>query len=227
MADSDHSTRFACVTRRAALWGGVAAGYGILGGDAQAAALGAAAVPASAQVPDPVVSLWREWAVVHERVQFLCRRQQELEVELAERVDCLGTMVPVPGGEAVYVCSMEGLERVIGARTDMADIRMKARAELASRQARFETVAEEIGYFSGLRAEQEGFRQIKVFLEALSTTPATSLAGVVGKLDAVMREGEAWEECSSAFPWPQIRSARDDLMWIGRLAAPEFYYRGA
>jgi hypothetical protein len=155
--------------------------------------------------------------VVHDKVQFLCRRQQELEVELAERVDCPGTMVPVPGGESVYVCSIEGLDRVIGARTDMAAIRTKAPSELAARQARFEAVAEEIGYFSGLRAEQEGFRRIKVLLEALSTTPATSLAGVAGKLDAVLHEGEAWEECSSEFPWPQIRSARDDLTRIGQL----------
>jgi hypothetical protein len=72
--------------------------------------------------------------------------------------------------------------------------------ELASRQAQLEAVAEEIGHFSGLRAEEEGFRRIKILLEALSTTPATSLAGVAGKLDAMMREGGAWEECSSAFP---------------------------
>jgi len=222
MADSDHSTRFACVTRRVALRGGVAAATGwALREDAQAQNL----VSQGAET-DPAVSLWREWAAVHERVQFLCHRQQELEVELAERVDGLGTMVPVPGGEPVYVCSMEGLDRVIGARTDMAAIRMKAQAELALRQAQFAAVAEEIGYFTGLRAEQEGFRRIKLLLEALSTTPATSLSGVAGKLDAVMHEGETWEECSSEFPWPQIRSARDDLMRIGRQMTPELFYPG-
>jgi len=164
---------------------------------------------------------------MHERVQFLCNRQQELEVQLAERVDGLGTMVDVPGEEPIYVCSTEGLDRVVGTRTDMAAVRMKAVADLSSNQAKFEAIAEEIGYFSGLRAEQEGFQRIKVLLEALSTTPATSLAGVAGKLDAVMREGEAWEECSSNFPWPQIRSARDDLVRIGQLMTPELFSRRA
>ena len=227
MANSAHRTRFVCVTRRAALWGGVAAGYQMLGSDAQAARLETAAVPACPQAPDPTVCLWREWAAMHERVQFLCNRQQELEVQLAERVDGLGTMVDVPGEEPIYVCSTEGLDRVVGTRTDMAAVRMKAVADLSSNQAKFEAVAEEIGYFSGLRAEQEGFQRIKVLLEALSTTPATSLAGVAGKLDAVMREGEAWEECSSDFPWPQIRSARDDLVRIGQLMTPEFFSRRA
>jgi hypothetical protein len=157
MADCDHSTRFACVTRRAALWGGAAAVTGwTLRKDAQAQNL---VMPGAAL--DPAVSLWREWAAVHERVQVLCNRQQELEVELAERVDGLGTMVRVPGGEPVYVCSMEGLDRVVGERTDMGAIRIKAKAELKSRQSQFEAVAEEIGYFSGLRAEQEGFQRIK------------------------------------------------------------------
>ncbi|MDH6231719.1 hypothetical protein M2281_002317 [Mesorhizobium soli] len=222
MADSDHSTRFVSVTRRVALWGGVAAVTGwTLWQDAQAQTL---ASPGAAT--DPAVSLWREWAAVHERVQLLCRRQQELEVALADRVDCLGTTVTVPGGEPVYVCSMEGLDRVVGTRTDMASIRAKVKAELASKKARFEAVAEEIGYFSGLRAEQEGFRRINVLLEELSTTPATSLAGVAGKLDAVMREGEAWQECSSDFPWPQIRSARDDLVRIGRRMTPGDFFLG-
>jgi len=225
MADSDHSTRFAYVTRRVALGGAFAAATGWAQDDAQARSFTTrnAATnlsPDLASSPDPVVSLWREWAALHERVQFLCNRQQELEVELAERVDGLGTIVSVPGGEQVYVCSLEGLDRVVGTRTDMAAIRMKAKAELASKQAQFEAVAEEIGYFSGLKAEQEGFRRIKVLREALSTTPATTLAGVAGKLDAVMREGEAWEECSSAFPWPQIRSARDDVARIGQQLMP-------
>jgi len=235
MADSDNTRVCHSVTRRVTLWGSAVVAFGMLGKAAQAArgltSLDAANTHgftlAVEPIHDPTVSLWREWAAMHERVQFLCRRQQELEVELAERVDCLGTMVPVPGGEPVYVCSMEGLDRVVGTRTDMTAIRVKAHAELASRQARFEAVAEEIGYFSGLRAEQEGFRQIKVLLEALSTTPATSLAGVAAKLDAVLREGEAWEECSSGFPWPQIRSARSDLMRIGQLTtAGLFFPRG-
>jgi len=65
-------------------------------------------------------------------------------------------------------------------------------------------------------------RQGEDLLEALATTPATSLAGVAGKLDAV-REGETCEECGE-FPWPQIRSAFGDLMRIGRQMTPERFF---
>jgi hypothetical protein len=47
---------------------------------------------------------------------------------------------------------------------------------------------------------------------------------VAGKLDTVMREGEAWQECSSSFPWPQIRSARDDLVRLGRRMTPDSFF---
>ncbi|MER9134645.1 hypothetical protein NKI08_34255, partial [Mesorhizobium sp. M0768] len=57
-------------------------------------------------------------------------------------------------------------------------------------------------------------------LEAFSTTPATTLAGVAGKLDAVLREGEAWKECSE-FSWPQVRSALSDLVRIAQQMMPD------
>ena len=226
MADSDHSTRFVCVTRRRALGGAVVAVTGWTFGDyAEARSLpsleAAAGIAGDNPEPDPAVALWREWAAVHELAERLDRRQQELEAELAERVECLGTTVCIPGGEPVYVCSTQGLDRIIGGRTDMAHIRKKAEAELASRQAQFDAIGEEIGYFSGLRAEQEAFRRTKALLEALSKTPATTFAGVIAKLDAVMREGEAWEEdYPSTFPWPQIRSIQDDVARIGRRMMP-------
>ena len=233
MADSDHSTRFVCVTRRKALGGAVVAAAGwTFGGDAEArsvAVLEAAAGTADDNPEsDPAIALWREWAVAHELAERLDRRQQEFEALLAERVDGLGTTVCIPEGEPVYVCSTHSLDRIIGSRTDMAHIRKKAEAELASKQAQFEAVGEEIGYFSGLRAEQEGFRRTQALLEALSKTPAITLAGVVAKLDAVMREGEAWEEEDpSAFPWPQIRSVRDDVVRIGRRMNPALFVPSA
>lgn len=47
------------------------------------------------------------------------------------------------------------------------------------------------------------------------TGSGQSSAGVAAKLDAVLREGNIWED-GSEFPWPQIRSALDDLARIGR-----------
>jgi hypothetical protein len=175
--------------------------------------------------PDAVMALLRAFSTAHARAQLLCRQQQELETELAERVDYVGTLVTVPGGEETLVCSLEALDRLIGTRTDMATIRAKAAAHLAARQACFDAAAAEIGYFEELRAGRAAFARVEALLAALATTPAVSLAGVAGKLDAVLREGTTWDD-GAAFPWPQIRAARDDLVRIGRRVTPEAAFPG-
>ena len=221
MADSDHSMSLACVTRRVALVGWVVGVSGWAFGRA-AWARGAADIDV---LSDPALVLWRDWATAHRRAHQLCRRQQELEESLAERVEVLWTVVKVPGGSDVIVCSKEALDRLVGERTDMAQIRARAEAQLAERQACFEAAANEIGYFEGAKAEREAFALVEALLEGLAKTPAVTLAGVVGKLDAVMRNGEDWED-HSAFPWPQIRSARQDLMRLSAQMAPGQVFPG-
>ncbi|MER8533344.1 hypothetical protein [Mesorhizobium sp. M0220] len=96
-------------------------------------------------------------------------------------------------------------------------------ADFAAHQARWDAAAEEAGYTAALRAEREAGERAQDLLEAFSTTPATTLAGVAGKLDAVLREGEASEECSE-FPWPQIRSALSDLVRIAQQMPEQFFH---
>ncbi|WP_406872624.1 hypothetical protein WHT83_00060 [Aminobacter sp. P9b] len=225
MADSDHSMSLGCVTRRLALGGlFVVSGGWTFGGNALARATAATDV-VPAPTPDPAVAVWRDWNAAYEQAMWRCDRLQELEAAVAERVDGLWTVVSSPDGEETVVCSMAAVDRIIGERTDMGEIRARAEAELDARQAHFEVVATEIGYFEGLRAEQAGFARVAALLEALSGTPAVSLSGVVGKLDAVLRNGADWED-RSAFPWPQIRSAREDLMRIGRQLTPHAFFPG-
>ena len=56
-------------------------------------------------------------------------------------------------------------------------------------------------------------------LKVLSETPATTLAGVAAKLDAVLKEGQSSED-DAKFPWPQIRSAFEDIAGITRQREP-------
>lgn len=227
MADSDHSMRYVCVTRRLALLVGAAVsgtfGFATQARASTSSAFRAAAPADYASSPDPCVSLWWEWATVHDRVQALSKLLQELEIELAERVDTIATTVEVPGAKPVYVYSTDHLDRLIGDRTDMADIRNRAVAELAARQTHFDRVSGEIGYFETMKAEQEAFSRAKIVLDGLATTPATSIAGVAGKLDAVARWGEAWDERPGTFPWPQIKSAHGDLVRLSRQAMPDAF----
>ncbi|MER9362538.1 hypothetical protein [Mesorhizobium sp. M0500] len=133
--------------------------------------------------------------------------------------------ISLPEGEDVTLHSIEALHSVLGKGPAMAALREKAEADFAAHQARWDAAAEETGYTAALRAEREAGERAEHLLEAFSTTPATTLAGVVGKLDAVLREGEAWEECSE-FPWPQIRSAFSDLMRIADPMMPEQFFHG-
>ncbi|MER9274993.1 hypothetical protein [Mesorhizobium sp. M0643] len=174
---------------------------------------------------DPALALWREWERVHKQTERLCRKQQRLETRLVESVGFPCVTLRVPEGEQVTVHSIEGLNEVLGKGPDMVALREAAEVEFAAHQACWDAAAEETGYTAALRAEREAGDRAEDLLEAFATTPATTLAGVAGKLDAVLREGEAWEECSE-FPWPQIRSALSDLVRIAEQMVPEQFFPG-
>ncbi|WP_284202029.1 hypothetical protein [Mesorhizobium tianshanense] len=177
--------------------------------------------PAATSIPpDPALALWREWETAHKLTERLCLRQQRLETRLVESVGFPCATVRLPESEEVTVHSIEALNEVLGKGPDMAALRETAEAEFAAHHARWDAAAEETGYSAVLRAEREAGERAQDLLEAFSATSATTLAGVAGKLDAVLREGEAWEECSE-FPWPQIRSALSDLVRIAQQMMPE------
>jgi hypothetical protein len=215
MADSDISMNYARVTRRASLLSAAAIAVGAAGSAHAVSRISAVSGPShdvGAPHPDPVVGLWREWQVTHERVQELSQRLQYLEVALAERFDTFGTVVPVPGGSPARVYCLSDLHSLFGDRPDLAEIRLQAERELAAKQADFDSVSAELDYFPTMEAEQEAFTRAKALLERMAELPAASLAGIAAKLDAVAGWGEAWDERPGEFPWPQIRSAHADLL---------------
>lgn len=229
MADSDHSMNFACVTRRAALLGGAA----IVGSSWQAAAQTVANSynalfhpEALTAQSDPVVSLWREWQTTHLRVQQLSQRLQDLEVELADRFENFGTIVPAPESAPACVYSLQDLHWLFGDREDMAEVLSMAERELAAKPVNSNGVLEELGYSSTMAAEQAAFTEAKAILDQMASTQAISLTGVAAKLDAVARWGEAWDEGPREFPWPQICSAHADLVVIGQRLQPGAIFPG-
>jgi hypothetical protein len=218
MADADISMNYACVTRRASLLGAAAIALNTARPTHTIACVPVAALPpanADAAKADPLIALWQDWRATHDRVQELSQRLQDLEVALAEQFDTFGTIVPVPGGPPARVYSVSDLHCLFGDRPDMVEIRSQAERELAAKQADFDSVSEELGYFPTMQAEQAAFTKAKVLLDQMIETQATSLAGVAAKLDAVARWGEAWDERPKEFPWPQVRSAHADLVRMG------------
>ncbi|MER8555034.1 hypothetical protein NKH37_23075 [Mesorhizobium sp. M1217] len=217
MGDSDNTTTLPYVTRRRLLAGTVVASTAlVLEGSACAgdAGTGRTNLPS-----DPALELWREWEEAHKLTERLCRGQQRLEAELVESVGFPCATVRLTTGEELTVHSVEALKDVLGKDRNSAALCKKAEADFALHQARWAAAAEGTGYTALLKAEREAGERAQELLKMFSTTAATSLAGVAGKLDAVLREGEAWEEYSE-FPWPQIRSAFRDLVRIvGRFDA--------
>lgn len=213
MADSDNTTTLPLVTRRSMLAGTAIA---FLGWQRKAFARNELETDASA---DPAVAVWRKWQAAYEEIERLCREQQRLERELAERVGFPCVTMRLRDGEQVTLHSILAVRNVLSFNPEDGAIRAKAEAEFAAHQARWDVAAREIGYSAALQAEYEAADRAEDLLEALAETPAASLAGVAAKLDAVVREGEIFED-SDEFPWPQIRSALEDISRIGRQTEP-------
>jgi hypothetical protein len=207
MADSDNTRVCPSVTRRKVLAESTAATT-MLALDRSAAA--ASGVPPGNTVFDPALSLWREWKAAYLATAELCKKQQQLETLLAKTVGFPRAQVQLPVQDvAIPVTWRIGIQKLLG------DVRTKAEADLAAHQARWDAEDRKIGYSVAKRQELAAANRERELLDTLTATPANSLAGIAGKLDAVLREGESCEECTE-FPWPQVRSALADLVRMGQ-----------
>lgn len=213
MADSDNTTTLPLVTRRSMLTGTAIA---VAGWQRKAFAGNALDTDLSA---DPAVAVWLKWQAAHEQVERLCHEQQRLERELAEIIGFPCATIRLRDGERVTLHSILAVRNALSFNPEDGAILAKAEAEFAAHQARWDVAAREIGYWAALQAEYDAADRAEDLLEALAETPAASLAGVAAKLDAVVREGEIFED-SDEFPWPQIRSALRDISRIGRQTEP-------
>lgn len=214
MADSDNTTPLSFVTRRRLLG---ATAIAIVGWERNAIA---GEAPAVGLPHDPVLAIWREWHKVHELSERLCDQSAQLERALVEAVGYPCATVQLPDGEDVTLHSISALHEVLGTGADTAEARATAEARLAAHQARWDAADERIGYSHVADAERKAGDRAEELLQALSVTPATSLTGVAAKLSAVLLESEV-REGGAEFPWPQIRSAFDDVMRVGQQLFPE------
>jgi hypothetical protein len=175
---------------------------------------------------DPTLVLWRDWQAAHLNRAALCRKQQRLETQLAKKIGFPFAEVHLPDEEIVSISWQGDVEELFGEAPELADLRAKAEADLAAHQARWDAEDMRIGYSAAKRAELAAADHEQELLEVLTATPATTLAGVAGKLDAILREGESFEECEE-FPWPQVRSALVDLVCISQALLPDAFMPGS
>lgn len=210
MADSDHTRIHTAVTRRKALKTTAA---GVLSVPFQATGVIANRGTNKAS-PDPALTLWREWLAAHAHTTALCRKQQCLEALLMHTVGFPHVEVALDdAGTIVTLSREEDIEELFDDDPTLAGECAKARAEFTARQARWAEADAVIGYSAAREEELEAADRAQDLADRLTMTPATTLAGVVGKLDMILREGQSSEDCDE-FPWREIRMALFELKQI-------------
>jgi hypothetical protein len=223
MADSDNSMSLSFVIRRRLLAGtAIATLAGLFQNKARTTEL-----LGGGGDRDPAVSLWEAWKAAARRTEALCRKQQRLETELIRDVGLPRVTIRLPGNcEKVTIVSPDEIEDIYGSDPKTAELRAQAEADLAAHLALWDAAAEKTGYAAAKQEEEEAGDREQDLVDALTATPATSLAGIAAKLDVVLHEGEAWEECTE-FPWPHIRSALFDLVRVGQAMEPDVVMPGS
>jgi hypothetical protein len=82
--------------------------------------------------------------------------------------------------------------------------------EAEARAARWRQMDRELGYSRAKDSEERAAKAAEQLLYKLARTPAGSIAGVIAKLDVVLRAARTHDQ-SSDFPWVQLRSVLADL----------------
>lgn len=220
MADSDHTRIHAAVTRRTALQTTVASIMAVPFQTTSARAW--ADMPGS----DPALTLWLEWQTAHLQTDKLCQEQQHLEAMLMRVVGFPRVEIDLPDDDmTVSVSHDSDIEELLDGDPALAELCAQAKVELAAQQARWAEADAAIGYSAARRDELATADHTQRLVEALAQAPAITLAGVAGKLDMILREGQSSEDCEE-FPWREIRLVLIDLQHIGRSLQPGVFMPG-
>ena len=156
-----------------------------------------------------VAEVWRAWRRAHARTLRLCRRQQHLEARLLATIGYPKAALPERGGQGPHAAfSIADIERFFD---DDSLACRQARAEFASHQARWDSSVAESGYLNVLQQEAASEQLEKEVAERLFATPASTLSGLLAKLDVMLREAPQGRE-DEEFPWPQLRAVAKDVM---------------
>lgn len=223
MGDSDNTRVRPSVTRRMLLTGAGAVAA-TLQFQQSASADGALADDTGS---DPALALWQKWQSAYTRTVALCRKQQHLESRLVDAIGFPKAEVELPDENVSVTVSWQGdLEDLFGDNPDFADLRARAEADLAAHQGRWDAEDRRIGYSAAKREELAAADREQELVETLMAAPATTLAGVAAKLDAILREGESAEDCIE-FPWPQLRAVLGDLARMGQAQQPGAFMLGS
>jgi hypothetical protein len=160
---------------------------------------------------DVSLTRWEAWWRAHRECARLCSVQQRLEAELFRTVDSPRVEIRVPDRTSPAIAATPeeidaGLEG-----EEFAELRERAKAELATRRREWEAADEMIGYSRAKATEDIAAAEEHRVAGELWSTCTGSVVSATAKLHCVITQGEP-EPNSEEFPWPQVRSVLVDLL---------------
>lgn len=168
---------------------------------------------------DDAVTKWAAWWDVHRECARLCSIQQRLESELFRTAESPRVEVRVPNQASPMIADTpEEIDAWLEGEA-FAELRERAKVELATRRQAWNVADETIGYSRAKAAEDIASAREQRLAEELWATSTGSVAAATAKLHCIIRTGEP-EPDSGEFPWPQIRSALVDLLMT---SAPDMF----
>jgi hypothetical protein len=160
---------------------------------------------------DGALAKWAAWWDGHRECARLCSIQQRLESELFRTAESPRVEVRVPNQSSPMIAeTQEEIDAWLEGEA-FAELRERAKMELAARRHAWNMADETIGYSRAKAAEDIASAREQRLAEELWAASTGSVAAATAKLHCIIRIGEP-EPDSGEFPWPQIRSALADLL---------------
>lgn len=206
MADSDNNTTLPSVTRRRLIAARTARPSDISTTQSQSS---------EASHEDPTLQLCEEWQEARKHTLALCRKHGALEAELVRVIGFPSARPSLVNGNDRKIRSVEDLPEV--ETPEGGTICDQASAELDEHQSSWDAMDDQIGYsrMDGLIRQSEATE--RALLADILLSPASTMDGMLAKLSVILCEAENRDDPED-FPWPHIRSLRNDL---ARLHAAE------
>lgn len=179
MTDSENSRTLPAITRRNLLY--APAVFAIPAGIPFASLAAASSFDGAATGPDPLLQLFAEWHVAHNRYLELSDLRWEAEVALFRKAEFPEVEIRLPDGRTFSAVTEE--EIALGlALPSMKQIRARARANLAAMTDRWDEMDNEIGYSRAVELENHAADRRTALAASLLATPACSAEGAAAKL---------------------------------------------
>jgi hypothetical protein len=207
MVRATSTARPSALSRRAALAGSAATLLTPATSSRHASILGEA---------DPVLALWQRWRKLYDEAEVHRAKWLKAESLLFRTVGFPTVTVRVPGERPVRVTDPDAIDDLLGTTPEARALREQLRADLAAHQRRWDEAVAALGFDELEERQDAAHRRAEAMTEPLFATPAGSLAGVAAKLALVLELGQPSPR-DREFPWPQLRSALDDLQRLASI----------